>query len=139
MPPCIHQIKLRLPAGNSTSEHVYFPLQGLSPSVFFLIKGGDDVLIFRHAARDIILAAQSHYKMINIKVPAIISKAVRHSHTTVSIVSLKNVQVSKGCGKGRGENIFMIVSTGKREDGDAMMESLADLVNTALSIAGGAL
>ena len=78
MPPCIQQIKLRLPVVNSTSERTCFMLQGLPPS-FLIPKGGDDVLTFRHAARDIVLAVRSHYKMLQLQVPAIINKATKHS------------------------------------------------------------
>ena len=136
MPPCIQQTKLRLPAVNSTSERTCFALQGLPPC-FLLPKGGDDVLTFRHAARDIVLAVRSHYKMLNRQVPAIIAKAARHSHTAASIISLKNVRVSKERGRGRGDNILMVAITGEKTDGDAMIAALSDLAHTALFIAGG--
>ena len=63
MPPCIRHIKLRLPAVNSTSERVCFPLQGLPPS-FLLPRGGDGVLTFCHAARDFILSIRARYKTL---------------------------------------------------------------------------
>jgi len=136
MPLCIQQTKLRLPAVNSTSERTCFALQGLPPC-FLLPKGGDDVLTFRHAAREIVLAVRSHHKMLNERVPTIITKASKNSHTAASIISLKNVRVSRGRGKGKGDNILMVAITGERSDGDAMIDALSAVTNTDIYIAGG--
>jgi len=108
----------------STARLTCFALQGLPPC-FLVPKGGDDVLTFRHAAREIVLAVRSHHKMLNEQVPAIITKASKHSHTAASIVSLKNVRVSQGRGEGKGDNILMVAITGERSDGDAMIDTLS--------------
>jgi len=136
MPPCIHHIKLRLPVVNSTTEQVHFVMQGLPPS-FLQNNGGDDVLTFRHAARDLVIAIRGHYRMLNAKVPDIIAAAARNSHTAASIISLKNVRVAKKGGRGKGDNILMIAITGDPSAGPAMRAAIADLADVALFIAGG--